>query len=241
MNTTYIFNDFKKYKDHYGLVQPKPNHTSGNGLRYTGDFVAALFVNKKIIWTSKEMVEEREAILKAVKACAREPGLYMRTPKRFNHQQGPDDYVGLGTISCFLYPRIAQEILHYGRNQKQPKYNYNTVTPGKLTGSSWLGRQQQLIAHWQFAAGEMPNPLRWTWWYIAIIIATFSKRKNQDGWVLAWHLVLVGEHRSRFNRWIAKWFRFRLKQTFPKGIGQCLGEYFGDFSHPLAKYLLNQF
>ena len=43
-----IIDDFKAYTDKFGLVTPKnPPETSGNGLRYTAEYVVALCHNTK--------------------------------------------------------------------------------------------------------------------------------------------------------------------------------------------------
>lgn len=223
--------DFNPFIDKYGLVTPdgKP---CGNGIRYTAECVVAAFDNKVLDSTMKM------GIFDCITDCQLSPGLFKRHPEHTD-QEGPDDYIGLGTISHFLgYKNIARSILKYGRTHKYfgvLKYVYNNVDPNKFSMSAWLGRMPQLICHLQFAAGEDPSLFKKIWWCGSVLNSLRVPSTDQDAFALTWHLVRVAEGKSKLCDFIINIWRKRQKHN----ISEILSDYFNNQFHPLVKWLKN--
>lgn len=251
-----IVEEYSPYFDQYGFVQPHPEVPSLNGVRYTGEYVVALHKEGKLD-------EERQRLLALFESVQREPGLLMRTPDNKGGYESIDDTVSAITASHFLKGTFAKKFLEYGRfypaitmdesdSDKEKirrgkgvfallkalgpvTWVYNNLNPEKFALSSWLGRFPQLIAHAQFAAGE-PVPLwRQLWWAGAVIQSSFSK--EQDHKVLGWHLIMVARKKSVLCSVVAMFWSHMFRKHYPEGIGQVIGNYFGDQNHPAAYWL----
>jgi hypothetical protein len=251
---------FLPYIDKDGLVQPTVGGESGNGLLYTSEYIYALLANGGM-----DRIEQMR-LTAAYNACQMQEGLMARTPigTAFStDQEGPDDYYGCGAASSELDGSLARHILAYGRKGASgfnPSYEdsdrvklstwlfrilslfgllkvkwiYNNDNPGFFTQSSWLGRQQNLICHLQFAADEEPPMWRKVWWAVAVLGSLFST--NNDSYCLSWLCVRTAQGKSKFCTLVGKvWWHFVLKK-FPGGMGEILGDYFQNPSHPLAVY-----
>ena len=231
-----IIEDFTKVRDKYGLTSPYPTGAvSGNGIRYTTEYI---YVLKKY---NQDKEEIRRAFT-AVMSCEREPGMFGRTPG-YSSQQGPDDYVALGHLSAMLAPKLARDILAYGRAWKNRKfyvlpYYYDNAT----AGSKWSGLfilQQQLIAHLQWAAGETPPLWRRVWWCGSVLVSSFSK--GHDTKMLSWHLCKVAQNKGWMEKLVTKFFRKKLKDHYPQGAGGVMADYLRQKNHPLAVYLRDDY
>ena len=238
MDFTIFQNDFKLFIDKFGLISPyQSGISSGNGIRYTAEYVVSLL--ETFNYASGVIDTEVNRINESVLKCQVQPGLYKRTPDD-GRLEAPDDYVGLGTISNLINHNIALDILKYGKEHKcflVIPYIYNNCEPGKWNIGAWLGRQQQVICHLQFAAGIKPALWRKIWWCGAIYLSTKSDVKDQDAYVLSWHLVKTAKGKS----WLCdKFINYWKKKQEKRGlkISQVLKDYFG-FDHPLTKYLQN--
>lgn len=251
-----ILEDYKTVTDKDGLVQP-PEGRSNNGVRYTGEMVIALVKHGAL---SQEESTRLRAVLSS---CEREPGLLMRSPRNTGGYQSVDDTIAAITIDHFVGTGFTKRFLEYGRTQgatfvdksikKYPKegelvfalftflgavpvkYVYNNIVPRGFTLSSWLGRQQQLICHAQFVAGENPPMYRKLWWAIAVLSSMRSKYKDWDAKILALHLVKAAKGKSPFcdairNIWI-RWFK-----QFPRGAAEFVWK-----NHPSSKWLEGEF
>lgn len=114
-------------------------------------------------------------------------------------------------------------------------YTYNNLHPRHFALQSWIGRQQAIIAHAQWVAGEKVPFWRRLIWCVSILNVTFKKHTHQDEWVLGFHLVVVGGKRGWLNKCVAARFRSALKKRWPNGgLGECLEDYFTK-PHPLSE------
>lgn len=246
------YNDFKPYIDKYGLVQPSPGGGSGNGLLYTSEMIVGL---NDFGLLRDEM---RLSLFDTYRDCEIIPGLFRRDPNNTGNQEGPDDYVGIAAASPFIPGNFAKRILTYGQSRRTPirglleelkfpnflvtllgwmkfRYNYNNINPNVMNKGSWLGRQPQLIAHFQFAAGETPWYWRKLWWCGAVLSSLFAK--DHDSYILSYLLIRTAEKKSFLARMTAKIWRHYQNKRYPGGISQVIGEYFQNPSHPLVKWL----
>lgn len=250
--------DFTPYIDKFGLVTPN-GQQSGNGLLYTSEAIIAMADNDIITPLQKQYFFD------VFRNCEIIPGLFRRDPENLDYQEGPDDYVGIAAASPFISfntsGSFASRILRYGRLSRasirgvlekigvpswivklfgwiKVKYNYNNVTPGETNKGSWLGRQGQLITHFQFAAGENPWMWRKVWWCGAVLSSLRAPKDDTDSYILSWLLVRTAAGKSILcNITIKIWYYFQNKR-WPGGISQVLREYF-QHEHPLVKWLAN--
>jgi len=129
-----ILNDFERYMDKHGLVQPN-GKTGGNGVLYTAEAIVSLV-------DRQAMTREFKAKLElAYMSCIHPAVLYglpIRAPGHAD-QEGPDDFVGWAAASKFLgRADWAYQILKYGRENPvklwrgliKLRYFYNNVMPG---------------------------------------------------------------------------------------------------------------
>lgn len=230
-----IINQYKTFTDYKGLVQPTPAAVSHNGVLYTAQYVVALMRHNSLT------EHERARLIQVFRSCELEPGLLMRHPVEHREvQQGPDDYVGAITASYLLGSHQAHRILEYGRHHG---FIYDNINSGIINhyGSAYIGRQQQIVTHLQFATGETPSLFRKVWWCIAVLSSALAKRDNQDAKILAWLLIVVANRKSTLCDLVSRFWIWKFKRDWPGGIGDVLANYFQNPHHPSARYLKNEF
>lgn len=245
INTENFHIDYNEFRNVYGMIEDNDEGKLGhNPLRFNTTYVYAA---RKWFKLSPDQIFRQQMDYRNHFIV---PGLLMRSPAHLDLQEGPDDYVAAGFYADMIDRVYAKEILKYGRSQKWlgliPKYLYNNVNPGVFTGSAWIGRQQQVIAHLQWAAGETPPMWRRLWWASVILLSAYvAERDDQDGKVLSWMLIKVAYHKGGWlERFVSdRWVKiFRLQ--YPGGIGQVLKDYFnrgGKVPHPHEKYLWGEY
>lgn len=237
--------DYAPHFDEYGLMRPE-----GNCLLFTAQY-ACLLKRKGYMDP-----ETRDALVFAVHDCQVDPpmGLYQRHPVAFvGDQEGPDDYIGLGAIvyACSV-PSIAQEILDFGRCcHYRPfwplklKYYYPNHIPYQTAPNvcAWLGRFPAVIAHLQWAAGEVPSLWRRLWWAGTVALTgcfgpDYDKDGGQDAWILSFMLCEVAPDRV-LERWAKGVFRKRLLKVWGDGgMRAVFARYFRDDRHPHAVHFV---
>lgn len=288
-----IKNDYLKVTDGNGLVQPPDWNsngsvkTSGNGARYTAEYVMALVKHNALD------NQERVRLQKAYAALEKEPGLLMRTPQNTFGQQSVDDTVAAITADHYLKTGFAERWLRYGREQGAIHYGedrkgkwqsftiplikkeivityewlspklykllkflrggtakgvYNNEKPRVWRIAAWLWRQNQIVTHAKWVAGESTGFLANLYWCGNIFVAMRAKEGHHDadGYALSLHMIKVSEGKGGFltkflisyfrKKWI-KWF----KERRPGGLGQVLGENYGWSNHPSATWLKGEF
>ena len=256
--------------DNFGLIQPPEWHqnnrvkVSGNGARYTAEYLFALLHHNKL-----DNIEIQR--LRKVFSSLNHPkhrGLLMRTPSNAFGQESIDNTVSALTASYILGSSFARDWLNYGKTElsthfdtsvkrrkesrwlfrlvslfglRKIKYVYNNINPGYFNNSAYLGRFGQLIAHAKFCDGATPNLLLQFWWSLSILHSMWKNRKDHhaDTYFLSYHLIHVAKNKTFITRLISriwlKWFKGRR----PYGLGQVLEENYGWKSHPSAHYLKN--
>lgn len=244
-----IRDDFAAYSIR-GLVSGNrsPGVVSGNALLFSAEKLFVLEQNGELTY------QDKLDFINAVKEeCEVRPGLYRRSRDFNSDQEGPDDYVGLTAASALIGSDIASSVLEYGKSHSFPglpswvDYYYCNV-PNPTTNErfeAYLGRQPQLIAHFQYCNKERPALWRRLWW--AVTVATtgmFSKGLpsapgNQDAYILSW-LLIKGFTLSGQKSWLcslaSKLFAHKLKKQWGsmKNVFAC---YFQNPDHPIAKWI----
>lgn len=219
-----IIEDFQEFTSPTtGLIAPMPHGGSGNGVLYTAIAVLLLKANQCV--SASESANKSKIInsyVDSIYKCFIEPGLLSRGAGSYD-QEGPDDYIGACTL-----PTFAVAILKYGKSHW---FNYNNVNPGKITKSSFMLRQPQLIAHMYYGAYRRPNIFLRLYWSLAVIYAALTTNKtDQDGWMLTWLLVY-----NNYNSLAAKIWRYRVNKVFGnQGLKNL--NYLNNGDHPITKW-----
>ena len=220
----------------WGLVQPDDG-ISANGIRFTSEFILACERHNIL----PQYVDLRIELSRLFRKCELgSGGLLQRTPDGKWGQEGPDDYVAAIAADRVLRDGFADRFLEYG---KANLWNYNNVNPSRLTPSSFLGRQWQIMVHAKIVADK--ELTRWDklWWCGTVIKSAFGKKSDQDNWVLAWFLVktLTKKQVGGIMETCAAFWRRKFRAKWPHGIGEVLADYFNNPSHPSVKYLWDEF
>lgn len=227
-----ILEDYKPFIDKYGLVQPKPGYTSGNGIRYSAEAMYALLTSKSCGTVLASLVGQLDA---AIYNCT---SFSAPTEKVFFIRRHPggepttvDDYTA-AVFAEFLQQAalLSRWFLDYG-----PKQNY-IYAPDDTDFRFFLGRFLQLycIANW--VAGRKPSLAQEFAWFWSVLSAAFSE--GQDEKVLSWMLVEIGKGRRLIFKPLIWFWKKQLKKHYGEGgIGEVLSRYYGNPNHPNAVYL----
>lgn len=230
--------NYETYVDQFGLVQPEPNTTSDNGIRFSAEsIVAALVEDKRKLGNGAELSTFITDRVRAIKKCRKEPGLLVRYPG-CTTQEGPDDYYAACFVGYMFDRQLALDIYSYGmkafgmyRDQPSAKW-YQSI--------AWF-RQGALYSHVKHCAGFKLNIAEQI--LICIGLHLSGNSKEQDHKML---MVFVVEafkgHYSLIDSCILRW-KDKLKEHYPRGVGQILGEYYSvaHYEHPNSRYLMDYF
>ena len=246
---------FQPYTDQWGLVQPQAGSSSGNGLLYTAEAIAALKANNQL---TTDMKAQYWA---AYEACEVQPGLFHRRPDGAFGQNQQDDYIGIAYAARHLdRPDIAQRVLDYGdiganRLTSTPasgdeiaykalslfglltvKNVYNDIEPGAFNLKGWFARWPFLGITMKFAAGKDPNILEKLFWCVIQLSSLRADVNNQDNWILSWMAWKTVEGKSWITDLVGKYW---LKKFVEKqgSMGDLLERYFNDPNQPVAQAL----
>jgi len=231
--------DYPYAADSSGLVSDKVDlmgtefrsRSTGNGLMYSAELSHAFHKTNHL----------PGELMSGVMGCEIEPGHWSRHSglKRLKMpNQGPDDLYGVMLFSHLWDEEIAKRWLVEGRRKL---FMINAREPGKWRWGSWWGRFPALVAHTQFAAGEIPSLPMLAWWVSALMLAVDSPRKKQDNFAIGWAMAKVAEGKMpEIDRYV-EIFRRKFKKKFPHGMGQVRLEYGWSEYHPNVKFLWDDF
>ena len=256
-----ILDDYKVWSDKYGLVLPEgedgnPVEVSGNGLRYTSDFIIALYDNKALTNDVKDY------FTKIYESCEEKPGLMNRLPN-WPALEAIDDYIGCATASFFIDEGyLASKILEYPHLFPTSKLDtqfdgkpwvnklifyilyiftfsklkavYNNQNPETFRLAAWLGRFPSLFAHLKLSCGKNPTILEKLFWIGALLLSLRKPPEDFDAFILSWHLSRVAEGQSWLLDRVINYWR---KKQREKRNGKWIADY---MNNPLLrKYLAN--
>lgn len=214
----------EKFIDSNGLISPDGN-TSGNGIRYTAEYMLGLQFRGL-----RDHIDDH-TYFPVIDSCMLKTGLFSRTPDKKTAQQGPDDYIALIHMGKVLHQKYHKWIMQYALDNEWIFLNAEHVGVGTIK-SAWLGRFPQFRAHLKYANNVVPTLFErivWAW-----SVAISPKAKDQDSWMLSWHLKRIGEIKGKLERCAANVWEWRLKRNYPNGLGSILASYFGNPAHPTA-------
>lgn len=248
--------DIKKYIDADGLVSPTPTfegqrYASGNGVLYTSEYMLKLAfqpISEETLHNALEMpimgdltYGDAKVYTDTIRRCMDVPGLLNRAPGHPD-QEGPDDYVGLGAglavCGTTEARNIAKDVLAYGR--KHLGYFKNSPRLPRFSLKPLIWRQVQLITHFKYAAGEVPNAfLRIIW---SVVVALGGKNKpahDSDSFILTDLLIMTRLLSAIPLSWYEKkaieLFNKRVVEVHgDKGLNGAYAAHFGE--HPLSRY-----
>ena len=222
----------KPFLDSFGLIQPS-NHTTGNGVRYTSDFIC--IARKRMAEEPAKYIADDflfiNELLDSLRDCemSGSPGLLCRYPGNITEQDSFDDYIGYISAS----KEFAGRFLRYGREHRNASgigFVFNNVNQDQFSIESFLGRNQALIAHAQFASGESPSWWRVIIWTVSVGLGCW--RKGQDEKILTWHLLKTAKESDNpplFINDLVNYFKWMMSIQFKDGLGALLIEYFGHW------------
>jgi hypothetical protein len=214
---------------------------TGNGVMYTAEY-AYLLHTEQYDLGYPEFLKEKFRLIELLASCQVMPGLFKRSPTH-KTPNAPDDYFGAALSSKYLNDgRTASNILSYGR---QSWGCYNDQAPGVWRWKSWFYRMPQLVAHWQFCAGQRVDLFLLLIWCVSVYRATTRPRKSQDSYRKLWMMLKAADGYNKLLDWYIAWIRKRFAKVFPGGIGQVEKEYGWTANpkkgrpvdHPIIKHL----
>jgi hypothetical protein len=223
--------DWDSYRDDNGFISGVKNPTGGS----SGN--AVLFAAEEKILRAKLKdwsADQQESLFRIISTeCMLWRGLLFRLPPFRQDQEGLDDYIGAASID----PRLAQDILSWGREHRYRPFKWlslsyyycNTADETKL--EAWFGRYPALIAHIQWAAGEVPPLWRRLWWFFSVAFS--GSKDNQDPWILNWIMIETAGSRTCLNRLASAIYRWRLERAYV-GLAHVFARYFNDANHPMV-------
>lgn len=254
-----IHDDFAAYHDPSGLLhgQRAPTASSGNCALFTAEEAWTLRARGEL------RTEDKQRITQGIADQCEIPGsrgLFRRSIAFQFDQEGPDDYVGLASLSAAFPCDYAQAILAWGRAHfYRPKvrgwqlpiklpYYYRAAEPRDVSDDvgAWLGRQPALIAHFKLCAGERLSLFDQLAWAFAVsTTGAFGpgprQEGGQDSWALSWVLVQAARAQgpTTIQRAAISCFYRALAKAWPSipgpgGMRAVFAQYFGDPMHPLA-------
>lgn len=215
--------EIKPYIDSNGLVSGNGQPT-GNGIRYTSEWLIA---NKQI--TNEDLLFFYQSIMQCVHL-----GFIYESP------DGGDASTIDDLIPLFHARRHVDVIFRHSIYKiyqcLKDHYWIQPTRDGRFQWKGCLFRFPQLICHAKFCFNEKPNIFLKLYWCFVVLLACFNKRSHQDGWILTWHMVKAAQDRSKLCDFVGNIWWEKKEKMWPNGLGECMGEYFQNPNHPLAKY-----
>lgn len=236
-----IIDDYKPYHCPCGcgLIQDKPGNISGNGIRYTAEYVLALIKDnmslepvltcEELDRVGNDMAEYTEYNTATQQwYLPRHRDKYLRVTK-LGEPTSIDDYVAAVFIDDWCETGFSGELLRNGPRQNcifspftEPKY--------------FLGRFPQLFCIANWVNGTKPSPMQELFWMLSVFQGALHK--GQDEKVLSFFLIEIGKGR----RWVFKPLVFFWKKQLKKhygegGLGEVLKRYYNNPNHPSVKWL----
>jgi hypothetical protein len=224
------------YIDKYGLVQPQPQTTSENGIRFTCE---ALLAARKLFGHEQSLelavwINER---LKAIENCQRIPGVFQRFPG-CNTQEGVDDYYAASCIGKLFNRKFITNSYKHGLNNFGVFKSTPSSSVFTLSGNPFLWLQPGLYIHMKNCAGFKLNCMNLE--YLKLAILSSAKSPHQDHKMLTWFIIEASTEYRELDDAIAVW-RKKLKEQYGS-IGGVLGEYFDPehYNHPNSRFLMSE-
>jgi hypothetical protein len=221
--------NWDEYTDKFGLIQPMPDTTSGNGLRFTA---TAILSGKH---------PDPKKLFVAILNCEQQPGLMQRFPGCLEQETGPDDYI----------PVLAASHRMDGGALAKRIYAYGLKHCGFYLNGSWNWQHPFDALLWRFPA-FLPfarfcayDSSGWAGQsLLAGAISDAAKSDKQDSKALSWHI--IHEMRGKYlktDKEITKWLIALEDQFGEDGMGQVHSLYFDPAhgNHPLSKALKGVF
>lgn len=257
-----MFEEFKLYRDQYGLNQLSTKNgvgeTTQNGTLFTTQYLICLLENN-----DNHSQEEIKRVKEVFDTCEPYPGLSSRSPDS-REVDSMDNQSALLTFSA-LYGNgeYATRMYEYGQNTringmdmvsapeltlktyplawlingfKLPKNVWNVEAPGKFNIRAWWGRSPSLLGLSRMTAGKWCNPLLWLSVLVGQFTGAFVDKNNSDARTLPFVVWQYLKTRSVFWRLAYKVWYFILKRYYPDGMRDVYAQYYRDQNHPIIKY-----
>lgn len=165
-------------------------------------------------------------------------------PSWYNHHEPKKTWLGPFWFNYVFNNRIPGTMLHDASPEEiksLPLWHRVFLTlfakPGyKINFNAWFGRMKQFVAHLKWANNISPSLTEKLVWSLSVILGSYSKPENQDGWILSWLLVRNYENSEKHSflaNIAANWWRKRLYKQFPNGLKDLK---YLDGNHPITRF-----
>lgn len=247
--------DFKSYKDRFGLVN-LGGDTTQNGVLFTTEYAVQL------IKSNAPVEDELYALLEAVRNCQIQPGLLKRHPETDEYDSMDNTTAALVLSDYLDNGKLAKDIRDHGLYQDIDGYDttqdternkrfywlakalgfgtirnvWNNSNPNKFCFFSWFGRSPGLMGLIDIAAIGSTTPFRSFSLVVGQLIPTFQD--TEDGWKLSYLVWQVVKDYGFFYRLAYKYWVKRLYKCRPGGMRQVYETYYGP-NHPLTKHMVD--
>jgi hypothetical protein len=164
------------------------------------------------------------------------PGILLGAPygqknsNKFSH----DNHKAMFWISKTLGMSFAQDFLDHGRKHA---WNYNPDHPEKFTLYGAYGRNGEMIAQAQIAAGENPGFMMGAWLTVHMYHAAIQRRKHIEPMTLPYYIAKTVNGHNGFISLACNYWRSQGLKKYPGGMGEVLDHWGGPWKgHPYVKY-----
>jgi hypothetical protein len=260
-----LFDDFKKYRDRYGLNQLSTNGTDGdvsqNGALFTMEYLICLINDP----STPESVKKAEVarLIPVYLSLEKFPGISVRNPGSGEY----DSMDNTGSISTFsgMFDDggFSKRAYEHGastraegidmdqdpvRNTKfyplaralslgrQPRFFWNNNNPKLFCLFGWYGRSPGHMAYLKMTAGKFVGPIG----FLSVLVGQFLGCLKEKGDTDARKLPYVSwqylKGRSFIWRLFYKLWCYILMKQYPNGMKDVYSIYYQDPNHPIKTY-----
>lgn len=266
-----IYEDFKKYRDKFGLnsinSNDRPDCVTQNGALFTMEYLLCLILNK-----APEVNDEIDRLQEVFQSLEPRPGLSVRFPGSYEFDS-MDNIGALLTFSLLFGSRkfAARMRLHgvsvdckgvdniqdADKNYKfftlarivsffqclsiKPKNYWNTEFPECFCFNGWYGRSPGMMGWLDITVADKSTWLRTLGLFIGQMLSIRAAKGNTDAWKLPYVMWWYLKDRGKIWAWGFKYWKKKLLEMYPGGMKEVYSLYYQDPSHPIREYSIRSF
>lgn len=260
-----LYDDFKKYRDKYGLnsicIDGNAGQVTQNGALFTLEYLLCLLSDPDTPTLVKQ--NEIERLKEVYRSLEKHPGVSSRTPGGTEF----DSMDNTGAIAIFsgLCDRggFSERSYEHGRdvmcdgydddqnlegNRKYywvanalgfflgPRYFWNCNKPTKFCVAGWHGRSPGHIAILKLTAGKWVGPFGQLALLVGQFVGCFKEASDTDARKLPYCVWQFLKKRSFVWKLFYKLWCFILMKQYKNGMIDVYRAYYQDPSHPIHRY-----
>lgn len=256
-----MFEEFKLYRDQYGLNQLSTKNgvgeTTQNGTLFTMQYLTCLAEN-----SDPNLLTEVERVKQVFKTCEPYSGLSSRTPDSREIDSMDNQSALLAFSALYGNNEYAQRMYEYGQcfqvdgidfeskpeetlkfypiawllnGFKAPKNVWNVQYPEKFNIRAWWGRSPSLLGLSRMTSKNFCNPFLWLSVLVGQFVGLFANKNDSDARTLPFIVWQYLKTRSIFWRLAYKVWHFVIKKQYPNGMRDVYKMYYRN-DNPITKY-----